>query len=156
MPVGIDMQITNLKALERAWKKDVKKIQRELTKEAGFIGGSLDREIRGLVRSELLSYGYSSNGIDRILDGIRVLQYAGKGIRIYSRVKVTLQGGGWANVHLGAHTDRTKKNTSGASTGRLKPDRLNLDVYVDRTAPKFKEIAERITKRVLELKTPGL
>ena len=134
----------------------MRKIQRLLNKEAEGVGRDLDQQIRALVRADLLSHGYSSNSIDEILGGIRVYQYKGTRNNVYSRIKVTLLGGGWANVHLGRHTDRTKKNTTGASTGRLKPEALNLDVYVGRTAPKFQEIAERITKRVLELKTPGL
>ena len=156
MPIGIDTQIINLKELERSFKKDVRKIQRELTKEAGAIGRNLDTEIRALVRSDLLSHGYSSNGIDHILEGIRVDQYTGKGVRIYTRIRVTLKGGGWANAHLGEHHPRYTKEGIPQYTGTLKPDKLNLDLYADRTAPKLQEIAERITKKILELKQPGV
>ena len=109
MPVQLQQEIINLKALERSFKKDVRKIQRLLNKEAEGVGRDLDQQIRALVRADLLSHGYSSNGIDEILGGIRVYQYKGTRNNVYSRIKVTLLGGGWANAHLGRHTDRTKK-----------------------------------------------
>lgn len=155
MPVDIDMQITNLKEIEAAFKKDVRSIQRELTKETGKIARDIEKEIKTLVRADMLSHGYKSDGVDEMLSGIRVYHIKGRGVNIYARIKVIFLGAGnWVNAHLGEHTDRSQYST-GKSTGRLKPNALNLDVYVDREAPKLQEVAERIAKRILELKGPG-
>ena len=153
MPVGLDIQLSNLKSLERAWKKDIRTIQHVLDREAEGVGKMLERDVKNLVRADLLSHGYGSDIIDEILDGITVLQYKAKGARLYARIKVTLVGGGWANAHLGEHTDREQR-TTGKSTGRLKPDKLNLDVFLDRTAPQFAEAVEKIAARILDLKQP--
>ena len=151
---GLDIQISNLKDLERAFVKDVRSIQRELTTSTRKVARDLEKEIRTLVRAEMLSYGYKPEGVEEMLTGIRVYHIRGKGKRIYARIKVIFLGAGdWVNAHLGEHTNRTQYST-GRSTGRLKPNKLNLDVYVDRESPKLKEIAERIMKRILELKGP--
>ena len=154
MPVDLDMQITNLKELEREFKKDVRSIQRELTKETGKIARNLDKEIKNLVRAEMLSYGYKPSGVEEMLKGIRVYHIKGRGVNIYARIKVTFLGAGnWVNAHLGEHKERYTETGIPSYRGKLKPEALDLDGYVDREAPRLQEIAERITKRILELKT---
>lgn len=144
MPAVLNIRGVNIKAIEDAYKKDITEIQVQMKREALKLAKRMERDIRNLVKVDLLSHGYQ--GIESILDGIQVKEYTGRGNKIYVRVRVSLTG--LAKIHLGQHRERF--HHSGKSTGTLKPSRLNLDAYLDREAPKLQALTERITAKILD------
>ena len=149
MPVSLDQEVINLKQLEREFKKSVRAINRDLQKEFIAYGKDLTREVYAIVRADLRSHGYSSETTERVLDGIRIRVYKGKGINVYARAEINAHSQGISNIFLGEHKERF--TDAGEYRGKLKPERLDLNFIANRDQPKIQAIAERITKRVLEL-----
>lgn len=149
MPVLLEQRVVNLKELEREFNKTVPAINRALNSEFLSYSKRVTLEIQSIVRNDLLKYNYSGNAIDKILKGLSVKTSTSKGNKVFARVTISVNGR-LARIHLGEHKERFTQD--GLSRGTLKPDRLNLANICRRDEPKIQEIAERVTKKVLELK----